>query len=150
MSPAPTMFCSASQATWPDTWTAVPKGVGTIATCAKPYGRLSKNSGRNMDRSTHGGVSRLLGAVRRCARTASLTIQRLHQLLPLFLVQRPRPPSADHHRLHLGDVDAAEGIGLVQRLLHEARVGEVAERGGEEIAPARVDLQADGGGGRKQ
>src|SRR5580704_8240081 len=57
---------------------------------------------------------------------------------------------ADHHRLHLGDVDAAEGIGLVERLLHEARVGEIAERGREEIAPARVDLLADGGGRRKQ
>src|SRR5690242_16933218 len=36
------MFWSASQATWPETWMALPKGVGTIATWAKPYGRLSK------------------------------------------------------------------------------------------------------------
>src|SRR5882762_5750722 len=42
MSPAPTIFWLVSQATWPDTWTALPKGVGAIATCAKPYGRLSK------------------------------------------------------------------------------------------------------------
>src|SRR5262249_62229992 len=50
-SPGPTRLRSASQATWPETWTASPSGVGTTVTWAKPYPRLSNNpAGTRKDR----------------------------------------------------------------------------------------------------